>query len=128
MFKNLLGFLNPYKLWIYGGLILAAFLYVSYLNIRIDWLKSSNEALEVNNKLWRDSVKELTIEVKKQNKAVDDLLKLATKQALEAQDALKKAQAANTIRQGKINAATARIELKNPVSCDSAIESAKKEL
>lgn len=125
---KLFAFLNPYKLWIYGGLIVAVIGYVSYLNIRINWLKSDNAKLEAKNVLWEATVQTLSESVEKQNKAVQDVLDLSNEAKAASAKRLKELEARKAIRQQKITAATARIVIEHPSECANAIDEAIGEL
>ena len=123
-----LSFLSPYTLWIKIGLIVAALVYVSYLNIRINYLKSANAKLEASVLLWQASNELLIDAAEIQNEELIVVRKANETAQQAAQKSLKIAQQASSIRQGKITAASARIKLEKPTSCENAIAEVKKEL
>lgn len=120
--------LSPYAMWIKIGLAVAAVLYVTYLNARINYLKSDNAKLEAKNALWEANAKILANAIQNQNDAVENMRKQAENAHQAAQKALLHARKANTIRKEVITAATARILIEKPSTCESAIDDAKKDL
>jgi methyl coenzyme M reductase subunit D len=123
-----LNSLSPYKFWIVGGAILAIVLYVGWLNMRVTHFKNKADELRIEVKNWQFSYKNLSEAAEKQNTAIKDMAKIGEDMRQLGQRLLKEAQQSNTIRQPKINAATARFNPLNKTDCASAITDAKKEL
>ena len=76
---NFLSFLSPYK-WLAMGIIATLIVaYITFLNIRINYLKSDNAELEAKNVLWEANVKLLAQSIEKQNQAVENMRKDSAK-------------------------------------------------
>lgn len=124
----MMNFLNPYLLWIKIGLVALALAYVTYLNIRINYLKSDNIKLEAKNVVLVEANRNLQASVESQNHAIRVWLETAKNAQEAAQKALLLLKQHDAIRQPKINAATAHINLAKPDSCEASIETIKAEL
>lgn len=122
------AFLAPYLMPIKIFMLVSIILYVVYLFWKIENLQDDVKSLESEKVLWLAENERLALAVVNQNKAVDGIAKISQAMQQIGQDLLKQAKQDNTIRQAKINAASARIILKNPSDCETAIDQAKKEL
>lgn len=122
------AFLAPYLMPIKIFMLVSIILYVAYLYWKIENLQDDVKDLKSEKVLWLAENERLALAVVNQNKAVDGIAKISQAMQQIGQDLLKQAKQGNTIRQVKINAASARIILKNPSDCETAIDQAKKEL
>lgn len=121
-------FIAAYKWPVIAGLIVFLIGYVFILNQEVAYYKNKADALRIEVKQWQFTYKNLATAAEKQNKAVTEMAKIGEDMHRLGEKLLKDAQQANTIRQPKINAATARLNALIKTDCASAIADAKREL
>jgi predicted negative regulator of RcsB-dependent stress response len=121
-------FISSNLLWIKLGAIALVVGYLIMLNLQVSHYKTKADDLRIEVKNWKFTYKTLADAANKQNEAIKSMQDTTVSLREAVSGALKAASLSTSIRQPKINAATARLNSLIKSDCVTEIENAKKEL